>query len=85
MDDLIKSGFQQRVSDLEYIVKAALEALARIAAGDKYRIGKSNQAPYEYARDTLENLGVDLEVAEAYAETHLEQAMLHLGWPKDKK
>lgn len=79
MDDIVVLGFQQRVGDLEHIGQKALEALAIVALSYKYRIGKDGQAPYEYAQDILDDLGVDLEISLP----HLEQAMQHSGWPKD--
>lgn len=80
MNDIIKKGFQQRIGDLEYIGQKALEALAIIAMSYKHAIDRNDKSPDLYAQDMLDSLGVDLEILVP----HLEQAMQHLGWPKEK-
>ncbi len=74
MDNIVKLGFQQRIGDLERIGQMALFALADIA------LNHGNVEPGSYAKNTLDSLGVDLEISVLY----LEQAMQHLEWPKDK-
>lgn len=74
MDDLIKKGFQQRVSDLEYISQVVLSTLADIV------LDHGETLPGHYARDILSGLGVDLEIEDT---AYSDQAMQKLGWPKD--
>lgn len=74
MNGIVEKGFQQRIGDLEHIGQETLKVLVDIALAD----GKTPAGLY--ARGVLTNLGVDLEISIA----HLEQAMRHLGWPKDK-
>lgn len=73
---IVEKGYRQRIADLESIATRALEALAIIALSYKYRIGKDDQEPCNFAQDALEALNVDLELIKP----HLEQAMEYLGW-----